>query len=116
VSLFDCAIPGTLPVLNKKAVEAALLTALALNCNVNLVSEFDRKHYFYADMPVYILIIMYHDDFYKAHQFKHFFRLGIRLHSKDYHWPVMDTWILLCLVQQCTKQLIRNNRKLNNCN
>ncbi|XP_046454065.1 glutamyl-tRNA(Gln) amidotransferase subunit B, mitochondrial-like [Daphnia pulex] len=51
VSLFDCAIPGTLPVLNKKAVEAALLTALALNCNVNLVSEFDRKHYFYADMP-----------------------------------------------------------------
>lgn len=55
VSLFDCAIPGTLPVLNKKAVEAALLTALALNCNVNLVSEFDRKHYFYADMPVQML-------------------------------------------------------------
>lgn len=52
VSLFDCAIPGTLPILNKKAVESALLTALALNCNVNLVSEFDRKHYFYADMPV----------------------------------------------------------------
>lgn len=51
VSLFDCAIPGTLPVLNKRAVEAALSTALALNCQVNLVSEFDRKHYFYADMP-----------------------------------------------------------------
>lgn len=52
VSLFDCAIPGTLPVLNRSAVEAALLTALALKCEVNLVSEFDRKHYFYADMPV----------------------------------------------------------------
>ncbi len=59
VSLFDCAIPGTLPILNKKAVEAALLTALALNCNVNLVSEFDRKHYFYADMPVYILLFIH---------------------------------------------------------
>lgn len=51
VSLFDCAIPGTLPVLNKHSIEAAILTALALNCNVNLISEFDRKHYFYADMP-----------------------------------------------------------------
>lgn len=45
-------VPGTLPVLNKRAVEAGLTTALALNCEVNLVSEFDRKHYFYADMPV----------------------------------------------------------------
>ncbi len=57
VSLFDCAIPGTLPVLNKKSVEAAIITALALNCNINLVSEFDRKHYFYADMPVSGLLI-----------------------------------------------------------
>ncbi|XP_018569253.1 glutamyl-tRNA(Gln) amidotransferase subunit B, mitochondrial [Anoplophora glabripennis] len=51
VSLFDCAIPGTLPVLNKRCVEAGVLTALALNCRVNPVSSFDRKHYFYADMP-----------------------------------------------------------------
>lgn len=54
VSFFDSAIPGTLPVLNKKSIEAALLTALALNCKINLKSEFDRKHYFYADMPVII--------------------------------------------------------------
>ena len=59
VSLFDCAIPGTLPVLNKKSVEAAIVTALALNCKVNLVSEFDRKHYFYADMPVCWLFIIF---------------------------------------------------------
>lgn len=52
VSLFDCAIPGTLPVLNKRCVEAGVLTALALNCNVNPLSYFDRKHYFYADLPV----------------------------------------------------------------
>lgn len=52
VSLFDSAIPGTLPVLNRRCVEAGVLTALSLNCYVNPVSSFDRKHYFYADMPV----------------------------------------------------------------
>ncbi|XP_050520196.1 uncharacterized protein LOC126893759 [Daktulosphaira vitifoliae] len=51
VALFDAAIPGTLPVLNKRCVEAAVLTAMALNCNLNTISLFDRKHYYYADMP-----------------------------------------------------------------
>ncbi|XP_013162722.1 PREDICTED: glutamyl-tRNA(Gln) amidotransferase subunit B, mitochondrial isoform X2 [Papilio xuthus] len=51
VSLFDAAIPGTLPVLNRKCVELGVLTALALSCKVNEVSSFDRKHYFYADLP-----------------------------------------------------------------
>ena len=51
VSLFDASTPGTLPVINKKAVELALKTALALNCEINEVSTFDRKHYFYADLP-----------------------------------------------------------------
>lgn len=51
VSFFDSAIPGSLPVLNKRCVEAGILTALALNCRVNPVSLFDRKHYFYADLP-----------------------------------------------------------------
>ncbi len=51
VSLFDASIPGTLPVLNKKCVELATKAALGLNCNVNLTSTFDRKHYFYADLP-----------------------------------------------------------------
>lgn len=52
VSLFDCATPGTLPVLNKRCVEAGVLTALALNCKISPLSMFDRKHYFYADLPV----------------------------------------------------------------
>ncbi|CAG9860987.1 unnamed protein product [Phyllotreta striolata] len=52
VCLFDSGIPGTLPVLNKRCVEAAVLTALTLNCRVNPVSYFDRKHYFYADLPL----------------------------------------------------------------
>ncbi|XP_063830594.1 glutamyl-tRNA(Gln) amidotransferase subunit B, mitochondrial [Ostrinia nubilalis] len=51
VSLFDAAIPGTLPVLNRKCVELGLMTALALSCKINEVSTFDRKHYFYADLP-----------------------------------------------------------------
>uniref|UniRef100_A0A915IR86 Glutamyl-tRNA(Gln) amidotransferase subunit B, mitochondrial n=1 Tax=Romanomermis culicivorax TaxID=13658 RepID=A0A915IR86_ROMCU len=51
VSFFDCALPGTLPVLNRRCVESAVKTALALNCEINYVSRFDRKHYFYADMP-----------------------------------------------------------------
>uniref|UniRef100_A0AAG5CMU9 Glutamyl-tRNA(Gln) amidotransferase subunit B, mitochondrial n=1 Tax=Anopheles atroparvus TaxID=41427 RepID=A0AAG5CMU9_ANOAO len=51
VSLFDASIPGTLPVLNKSAVELGVKTALALGCEVNPVSMFDRKHYFYADLP-----------------------------------------------------------------
>ncbi|XP_059060760.1 glutamyl-tRNA(Gln) amidotransferase subunit B, mitochondrial [Achroia grisella] len=51
VSLFDASIPGTLPVLNRKCVELGIKTALALSCRVNEVSTFDRKHYFYADLP-----------------------------------------------------------------
>lgn len=51
VQLFDAAFPGSLPVLNHYCVEAALRTALALGCQVNQVSYFDRKHYFYCDLP-----------------------------------------------------------------
>ncbi|XP_014261832.1 glutamyl-tRNA(Gln) amidotransferase subunit B, mitochondrial [Cimex lectularius] len=51
VALFDAAIPGTLPVLNRSCVESGILTALALSCRVNQVSTFDRKHYFYSDLP-----------------------------------------------------------------
>jgi len=43
--------PGTLPVINKKAVEYVLKTALALNCQISGFSKFDRKNYFYPDLP-----------------------------------------------------------------
>ncbi|PKK22239.1 glutamyl-tRNA(Gln) amidotransferase, subunit B [Columba livia] len=51
VSFFDASLPGTLPVLNRRCVEAAVMTGLALNCSINKKSLFDRKHYFYADLP-----------------------------------------------------------------
>ena len=51
VSLFDIATPGQLPILNMKAVEEAAKIGVALNAEVNLKSMFDRKHYFYPDLP-----------------------------------------------------------------
>jgi aspartyl-tRNA(Asn)/glutamyl-tRNA(Gln) amidotransferase subunit B len=44
-------MPGSLPVLNKKAVEYAVLAAMALNCRINETSIFARKNYFYPDLP-----------------------------------------------------------------
>src|ERR1700746_3244729 len=44
-------LPGTLPVLNKRAVEMGMRAALALNCTVHEHSRFARKNYFYPDLP-----------------------------------------------------------------
>ena len=44
-------MPGTLPVVNQRAVELALRVALALNCEINLFNRFARKNYFYPDLP-----------------------------------------------------------------
>lgn len=44
-------LPGTLPVINRKAVEMAIRTGLALNCTVRLANRFARKNYFYPDLP-----------------------------------------------------------------
>jgi len=47
----DFGLPGMLPVLNKRAVELAVIAGKALNAEIAPVSRFDRKHYFYPDLP-----------------------------------------------------------------
>ncbi len=51
VSLVDAAMPGMLPVINGRAVEQAVKTGLGLNAQINRRSVFDRKNYFYPDLP-----------------------------------------------------------------
>lgn len=51
VSFIDAGFPGMLPVINEKAVEQAIKTGLAINANINNYSVFDRKNYFYPDLP-----------------------------------------------------------------
>ena len=51
VSLVDAAMPGMLPVLNGHSVAQAVKTGLALNAKINLTSVFERKNYFYPDLP-----------------------------------------------------------------
>ena len=61
VSPIDYGLPGMLPVLNHHAVELAVKAGKALGSTINLVSSFDRKHYFYPDLPKgYQTTQMYH--------------------------------------------------------
>src|SRR3546814_16812229 len=61
VSLVDAAMPGMLPVLNAECVRQAVRTGMALNAAIKPWSRFDRKNYFYADLPQgYPLTQLYH--------------------------------------------------------
>src|SRR6187431_2358967 len=51
VSLVDAAMPGMLPVINAECVRQAVRTGLGLKARINLKSVFDRKNYFYPDLP-----------------------------------------------------------------
>jgi len=59
VSFVDAAFPGMLPVINRTCVEQAVRTGLGINGTVNEVSIFDRKNYFYADLPAGYQISQY---------------------------------------------------------
>jgi aspartyl-tRNA(Asn)/glutamyl-tRNA(Gln) amidotransferase subunit B len=61
VSFVDCAMPGMLPVINDFCVEQAVRTGLGLKARINLFSAFDRKNYFYPDLPQgYQISQLYH--------------------------------------------------------
>ena len=51
VSLVDAAFPGMLPVINEFCIKQAIKTGIGLNAKINKKSIFDRKNYFYADLP-----------------------------------------------------------------
>ena len=61
VSLVDSAMPGMLPVINEYCIEQAVRTGLGLKAQINLYNVFERKNYFYADLP----------QGYQISQFKH---------------------------------------------
>ena len=61
VSLVDAAMPGMLPVLNRECIRQAVRTGMAIDAQINRVSRFDRKNYFYADLPQgYQISQLYH--------------------------------------------------------
>ncbi len=61
VSFVDAGFPGMLPVINEECVAQAVRTGLGLDAQINLVSRFDRKNYFYADLPQgYQISQLYH--------------------------------------------------------
>jgi aspartyl-tRNA(Asn)/glutamyl-tRNA(Gln) amidotransferase subunit B len=61
VSLVDAAMPGMLPVVNKECLRQAVRTGMALDAQINRWSRFDRKNYFYADLPQgYQISQLYH--------------------------------------------------------
>jgi aspartyl-tRNA(Asn)/glutamyl-tRNA(Gln) amidotransferase subunit B len=61
VSLVDAAMPGMLPVINRHCVEQAVKTGLGLKAKINTWSRFDRKNYFYPDLPQGYQISQYKD-------------------------------------------------------
>src|SRR5260221_165040 len=61
VSLVDAAMPGMLPVINERCIEQAVRTGLGLNAKINLRSVFDRKYYFFPDLPAGYQISQYKD-------------------------------------------------------
>src|SRR5579862_8632236 len=61
VSFVDAAMPGMLPVINRRCVEQAVITGLGLKAKINTWSRFDRKNYFYPDLPQGYQISQYKD-------------------------------------------------------
>lgn len=65
VAMFDVSMPGSQPLIQKETLLPALRAALALGCDIQSVSRFDRKHYFWWDQPAGYQITQYYEPFAK---------------------------------------------------
>ena len=83
VAPFDVAYPGTLPRLQDSVVDAAVRAALALECAVAPVSTFDRKHYFYPDLPAGYQITQQYHPFAHGGSVRLRFADGYLAHERD---------------------------------
>jgi aspartyl-tRNA(Asn)/glutamyl-tRNA(Gln) amidotransferase subunit B len=107
VSLVDAAFPGMLPVINRHCVEQAVKTGLGLKAEINLKSRFDRKNYFYPDLPAGYQISQYKEPIVGEGELVverddgSTFAVGIErlhleqdagksLHDQDPHWTYVD--------------------------
>jgi aspartyl-tRNA(Asn)/glutamyl-tRNA(Gln) amidotransferase subunit B len=107
VSLVDAAFPGMLPVINRHCVEQAVRTGLGLKAEINLKSRFDRKNYFYPDLPAGYQISQYKEPIVGEGALTverddgSTFTVGIErlhleqdagksLHDQDPHWTYVD--------------------------
>ncbi len=107
VSLVDAAFPGMLPVINRFCVEQAVRTGLGLRARINLKSRFDRKNYFYPDLPAGYQISQYKDPVVGEGELEvtrddgSTFKVGIErlhleqdagksLHDQDPNWTYVD--------------------------
>ncbi|KAM5351801.1 hypothetical protein ACJ41O_004524 [Fusarium nematophilum] len=77
VALFDVAMPGSQPLFQRETLVPALRAALALNCDIQKLSRFDRKHYFWWDQPSGYQITQYYEPFARNGHIKLLARDGI---------------------------------------
>ncbi|KAI6780226.1 Glutamyl-tRNA(Gln) amidotransferase subunit B-like protein [Emericellopsis cladophorae] len=83
VALFDVAMPGSQPLFQNEVLIPALRAALALNCDIQKTSRFDRKHYFWWDQPSGYQITQYYESFAKNGQITLLARDGIAPQDGD---------------------------------
>ena len=100
VSLVDAAMPGMLPVPNRECLRQAVRTGMAINAQINRWSRFDRKNYFYADLPQgYQISQLYHPIVGEG-------EIEVTLNEKDPDSPVKKIGIERIHVEQDAGKLI----------
>ena len=102
VSLVDAAMPGMLPVPNRECIRQAVRTGMAINAQINKWSRFDRKNYFYADLPQgYQISQLYHPLVGEG-------QIDITLDEKDPDSPVKTIGIERIHVEQDAGKLMHD--------